>query len=110
MSKNQRVLHCADYATPLYPQKLALTSPTSGGRLVGIVRLRTKATEFSLVYMFWPLQDILRSFLEAIPPGTDPFLGYTVHYFKLCYVNISFKIFNTLPAILMSNFNILLCG
>jgi hypothetical protein len=30
----------------LYPQKLALTSPTRGGRLVGIVFLRTKATEF----------------------------------------------------------------
>jgi hypothetical protein len=30
----------------LYPQKLALTSPTSGGRSVGVVRLRTKATEF----------------------------------------------------------------
>jgi hypothetical protein len=29
----------------LYPQKLALTSPTSGGRSVAIVRLRTKATE-----------------------------------------------------------------
>jgi hypothetical protein len=29
--------------------ELALTSPTSGGRAVGIVRLRTKATEFSLV-------------------------------------------------------------
>jgi hypothetical protein len=29
----------------LYPQKLALTSLTSGGRSVGIVRLRTKATE-----------------------------------------------------------------
>jgi hypothetical protein len=29
----------------LYPQKLALTSPTSGGRLVGIVRLRTQATD-----------------------------------------------------------------
>jgi hypothetical protein len=28
---------------------LALTSPTSGGRSVGIVRFRTKATEFSLV-------------------------------------------------------------
>jgi hypothetical protein len=27
----------------LYPQKLALTSPTSGGRSVGIVRLRTKS-------------------------------------------------------------------
>jgi hypothetical protein len=31
----------------LYPQKLALTSPTSGGRSVGIVRSRTKATESS---------------------------------------------------------------
>jgi hypothetical protein len=30
----------------LYPQKLALTSPTSGGRSVGIVRSRTRATEF----------------------------------------------------------------
>jgi len=28
---------------------LALTSPTGGGRSVGIVRSRTKATEFSLV-------------------------------------------------------------
>jgi hypothetical protein len=31
----------------LYPQNLALTSLTSGGRSVGIVRSRTKATEFS---------------------------------------------------------------
>jgi hypothetical protein len=31
----------------LYPQKLALTSRTSGGRSVGIVRSWTKATEFS---------------------------------------------------------------
>jgi hypothetical protein len=38
--------------TPLYPQKLALTSPTGGGRSVGLVRSRNKATEFSfsLVY------------------------------------------------------------
>jgi len=27
--------------TPLYPQKLALPSPTGGGRSVGIVRSRT---------------------------------------------------------------------
>jgi hypothetical protein len=33
----------------LYLQKLALTSPTSGGRLFNIVRLRTKATEFSFI-------------------------------------------------------------
>jgi hypothetical protein len=34
---------------PLYLQKLALTSPTSGGRSVSIARLQTKVTEFSLV-------------------------------------------------------------
>jgi hypothetical protein len=32
----------------LYPQKLALTSPISGGRSVGIVCSRTKVTEFDL--------------------------------------------------------------
>jgi hypothetical protein len=40
---------CAGYATPLYPKKLALTSPISGGRSVGIVRSLTKATEFLLI-------------------------------------------------------------
>jgi hypothetical protein len=30
----------------LYPQKVALTSPTSGGRSVGIVRSRAQAKEF----------------------------------------------------------------
>jgi hypothetical protein len=34
----------------LYPQKLSLTSPIGGGRLVGIVRFRTKATEFSFSF------------------------------------------------------------
>ena len=43
------VTRCADHVTPLYPQKLALTSPTGGGRSVGIVRVRTKATEFSFI-------------------------------------------------------------
>ena len=41
-------IRCADHVTPLYPQKLALTSPTGGGRSVGIVRSRTKATEFKV--------------------------------------------------------------
>jgi hypothetical protein len=39
--------------TPLYPQKLALTSPTGGGRSVGMVRSRTKATEFSFSLVYW---------------------------------------------------------
>jgi hypothetical protein len=35
--------------TPLYPQKLALTSPTSGGHFGCIVCLRAQATEFVFV-------------------------------------------------------------
>jgi hypothetical protein len=36
--------------TNLYPQKLTLTSATSGGRSVGVVRSQTKATEFVFVF------------------------------------------------------------
>jgi hypothetical protein len=39
----------------LHPQKLALTSPTSGGLLVGIVRSQTQATEFVTFSSFIPL-------------------------------------------------------
>jgi hypothetical protein len=35
----------------LYPQKLALTSPTSGGRSVGIIRSRTEGTEFACLFV-----------------------------------------------------------
>ena len=46
-------IRCADHVTPLYPQKLALTSPIGGGRSVGIVRSRTKATErLYFIYLF----------------------------------------------------------
>jgi hypothetical protein len=41
----------------LYPQKLAVTSPTSGSRSVGIVRSRTQATEFFLMVIYnWCIQ------------------------------------------------------
>jgi hypothetical protein len=43
--------------TPRHPLS-ALNSPTCGGRSVGIVRLRTKATEFNLVF-FLPVRAFL---------------------------------------------------
>ena len=49
---------CADHVIPLYPQKLTLTSPTGGGRSVGIVRVRTKVTE-SIYSPFFSLQNAI---------------------------------------------------
>jgi hypothetical protein len=43
---------CADHATCFYPQKVALTSPTSGGRSIDIVRLRTKSHGVCLFVCF----------------------------------------------------------
>jgi hypothetical protein len=43
-------IYCRSRNT-LYPQKLALILQTSGGRLVGIVRLRTNATEFIILFI-----------------------------------------------------------
>jgi hypothetical protein len=42
----------ADYATHLYPQKLALTSPTRDGHSVRIVHSRTQATECFFLCLF----------------------------------------------------------
>jgi hypothetical protein len=44
----------ADYTTPFYPQKLALTSPKSGGRSDFRVRLRIKATKLLLFLSYIP--------------------------------------------------------
>jgi hypothetical protein len=55
-------IRCAYHATPLYPQKLALTSPTSGGRSVGVIRSRTKATEFVLL----PYCGTIRMFILQV--------------------------------------------
>jgi hypothetical protein len=40
----------ADHVAPLYPQKLAITSPTNDGRSVDIVRSRTQTIEFSFFF------------------------------------------------------------
>jgi hypothetical protein len=44
---------CADHVIPSIGKKFALTSPTSGGRSVAIVRSRTKATEAFLFFFVW---------------------------------------------------------
>jgi hypothetical protein len=53
-----------------YPQKLVITSPTSGGRSVGIVRSRTQTMEFLLlqVTVFLAQQNQRRGRKPA-PPG-----------------------------------------
>jgi hypothetical protein len=48
----------------LYPQKLALTSLTSGGRSVGIVLLRTQAKEFFFL-VFKVFKVVTREVLNA---------------------------------------------
>jgi hypothetical protein len=60
-------ISCADYATHFYPQELALTSSTSGGRSVGIVHSWTQATEvfnclFPEAYAVYTELPILSSF------------------------------------------------
>ena len=70
-------IRCADHVTPLYPQKLALTSPTGGGRPVGIVRSRTKATEID------PLSDQ--------NPANSPHSQWSQSWFSLgnsCYHSV----------------------
>ena len=59
---------CGDHVTLLYPQKLALTSPTGGGRSVGLVRSRTKATEFSLIKIYLNFNGFEDSLLKNALP------------------------------------------
>jgi hypothetical protein len=48
----------------LYPQKLALTSPTSGGRSVDIVRSRTQTKEF--VFLISNIDNIVMFLLVEL--------------------------------------------
>ena len=66
--------------TPLYPQKLALISPTGGGRSVGIVRVRTKATEFSLYIYVSAIVGLLREIVS-------PMHGYGQDKVQFTYFN-----------------------
>jgi hypothetical protein len=61
----------------LYPQKLALTSPTSGGRSVAIVRSRTHATEF-----LWPSSAPCVRYFCARAIGLAAYWAYAVPILK----------------------------
>jgi hypothetical protein len=57
----------ADHVAPSISKKLAITSPTNGGRSVGVVRSRTQTMEFSLrrqIYLpqraIWGISSALR--------------------------------------------------
>jgi hypothetical protein len=54
----------------LYPQKLALTSPTWGGRFVDIVRSQTKATEFILNF-YMSCSDDSFTWVESLSTGRE---------------------------------------
>jgi hypothetical protein len=56
----------ADHVAPLYPQKLAITSPTSGSRSIGIVRSQTQTMEFSFLVSSNP-DDTITIFSSPIP-------------------------------------------
>jgi hypothetical protein len=72
-----------DHVTPLYAQKLALTSPTSGGRSVGMVRSRTKTTELLVIIFFLSaflfLSRLILSFLFFSFCGLTLCGGYVVN-------------------------------
>jgi hypothetical protein len=62
---------------PLYLQKLALTSPTCGGRSVGIVRSRTQTMEF---FKYIPPKRRLNSnrLHGATSQKIEPFITFAV--------------------------------
>jgi hypothetical protein len=72
----------------LYPQKLAIISPTSGGRSVGIVRSQTQTMEF--VYLFYAFMQASVGTYPSVnmyqPGSADRAYSSTVmSTFRYCY-------------------------
>jgi hypothetical protein len=89
----------ADHATPVYPQKLLLTSPTSSGRSVGTLRSLIQATECSV--LLFPIHLSILSPLSSFPFLHPPSLSsYFSQYLFLFFT--SFCLF--LPFLPLSLF------
>jgi hypothetical protein len=76
----------------LFPQKLALTSPTSGGHSVGIVRSRTKATE--LLFLNFVVCILLRVLDQVKVQGfriTQHCLNTCLIFYSYIYIYIPLK-------------------
>jgi hypothetical protein len=66
----------------LYPQKLALTSPTSGGCLVSLVRLRTQAMEFN-IWLTKARPHLNKPHMKGQPRATQRYLWtQLLHVFR----------------------------
>ena len=83
-------IRCADHVTPLYPQKLALTSPTGGGRSVGIVRSRTKVTEFLCLLRPQSGLGLVRSSFRHL--GRLATAGPVSWFWIFCTISLSLKL------------------
>jgi hypothetical protein len=55
----------------VYSQKLALTSPSSGGRAFGLVHLRTKAREFSFLILGMMTQSDMSKVEDPVRGKTE---------------------------------------
>jgi hypothetical protein len=58
----------------LCPQTLALTTPTSGGHSVGIVRSRIEATEFSFFSLPYMIVSVHNACYVSLCFCTDPII------------------------------------
>jgi hypothetical protein len=76
---------------PSDPQKLAFSSPTSGGCLVGIVLLRTKATEFFLLNF-----NLFQYMLKYNVPAYTSLIFYQHMnlFFRICALKIMMHVHN----------------
>jgi hypothetical protein len=88
----------ADHVAPSIRKKLALTSLASGGRSVGIVRLRTEAMEFSLWLPFSPPS---RQFISVTSVVETVLLKYKI-LSKCLKTYFHFQVITLVPDLLNS--------
>jgi hypothetical protein len=55
-----------DHVAPSIRKKLAITSPTSGGRSVGVVRSRTQTMEFVFIFLIQKCECIQTTVVKNV--------------------------------------------